>query len=265
LSEQTIININQASTLIPVNTMLGKYEDDKLATYRVVPYTQNRRKFATKFRRFLSVAFILCIALSLSTFVHHPWSSLRFNDVLEKVKDGTDPADSWKDNIWPFRPQTPWDISTDFRYPRAIEYNVTEGTWLRLDVHPKTGDIIFDILGDIYCLPGSAYLQGISETISRKAHPVLLGVPHDSDPHFSPNGKMFAFRSDAGLGLENIWVTKWTECEDMDVRPTERMSAELEDSLKHQNVDEDLLARGMKETPERRERRLLREGRFYGT
>ncbi|KAJ7698804.1 hypothetical protein B0H16DRAFT_1749589 [Mycena metata] len=42
-------------------------------------------------------------------------------------------ASEWKDDVWPIREQTPWDISTDYAYPRVVEYDVTEGTWLRLD------------------------------------------------------------------------------------------------------------------------------------
>ncbi|KAF8919205.1 hypothetical protein CPB85DRAFT_1549164 [Mucidula mucida] len=86
--------------------------------------------------------------------------------------------------------------------------NSEPGTWLRLDVHPISGEIVFDMLGDLYCLapPGTT------------AHPILVGVPYDSDPHFSPDGDRLVFRSDAELGVENIWVMPWTGCEAMDVR-----------------------------------------------
>ncbi|KAG7453025.1 uncharacterized protein BT62DRAFT_959229 [Guyanagaster necrorhizus] len=127
----------------------------------------------------------------------------------------SDSAPEWRDNIWPYREQTPWDISTDFAYPRLLEYDVEEGTWLRLDVHPTTGDIVFDMLGDLYCIPGD---EQDRRSVAR-ARPVLLGVPYDSDPHFSPDGDRIVFRSDAGLGVENIWVMAWRGCRDMDVRP----------------------------------------------
>lgn len=176
-----------------------------------------------------------------------------------------DPSRDFKDDIWPLREQTPWDISTDYPYPRTLEYDVTEGTWLRLDVHPKSGDIIFDMLGDIYCLPGRAYSsqQLVSGVVSR-AKPILLGVPHDSDPHFSPDGNSFVFRSDAGLGIENIWVTTWAGCDNMDLRPTGQEDSELLTSLRTKNDDDDMLAQGVKEDEVRRRRRLIREGRFVG-
>jgi hypothetical protein len=50
----------------------------------------------------------------------------------------SDPADAFKDDVYPLRPHTPWDISTDYPFPRKLEYDVTEGTWLRLDVHPES-------------------------------------------------------------------------------------------------------------------------------
>ncbi len=145
---------------------------------------------------------LACAALLslLFTYIPSPGS--------EPVFHSTDFASEWEDNVWPYREQTAWDISTDFAYPRTLSYDVEEGTWLRLDVHPISGEIVFDMLGDLYCLapPGTT------------AHPILVGVPYDSDPHFSPDGDRLVFRSDAELGVENIWVMPWTGCEAMDVR-----------------------------------------------
>jgi hypothetical protein len=54
---------------------------------------------------------------------------------------------------------------------------VTEGTWLRLDVHPVSGDIVFDMAGDVYCPPGDAYLGAVGRVGGRtEAVPVLTGV-----------------------------------------------------------------------------------------
>ncbi|KAG6379167.1 hypothetical protein JVT61DRAFT_11607 [Boletus reticuloceps] len=107
------------------------------------------------------------------------------------------PASEFKDDVFPLRPQDPWDISTDFPYPRTLEYDVEEGTWLRLDVHPISGDIVFDMAGNIYCLPAHSYSEAnLSGGIKTKAVPVLTGVPHDADPSFSPQGDRLAFRSD---------------------------------------------------------------------
>ncbi|KZT73997.1 hypothetical protein DAEQUDRAFT_761464 [Daedalea quercina L-15889] len=195
----------------------------------------------------------------LSNLVHHHSAGGKPTIfATEKV----DPSSQWKDDIWPIREQTPWDISTDYPFPRKLEYDVTEGTWLRLDVHPKTGDIVFDMLGDLYCLPAYAYTRShLASSYVSNARPVLLGVPHDSDPHFSPEGDRLVFRSDAGLGVENIWVMEWSGCENMDIRSANGGPGLL-DALESLEDDEILLSSGVKETAERRQRRLIREGRL---
>ncbi|KAJ6610225.1 hypothetical protein B0H10DRAFT_2177862 [Mycena sp. CBHHK59/15] len=165
----------------------------------------------------------------------------------------------WKDDVWPIREQTPWDISTDFAYPRVLEYDVTEGTWLRLDVHPKTGDIVFDMVGDLYCLSSAEVNDAKGAAVT--ARPILLGVPHDSDPHFSPNGDRIVFRSDAGLGVENIWVKPWAGCEAADLRAIDA-SARLMQAFQFKTHDEALLALSIEESEERKINRLVREGRY---
>jgi hypothetical protein len=172
-----------------------------------------------------------------------------------------DPASEFKDDVFPLRPQDTWDISTDFPYPRTLAYDVENGTWLRLDVHPISGDIVFDMVGDIYCLPAHSYSEAnLTSGIKTKAVPVLTGVPHDADPIFSPEGDRLAFRSDAGLGVDNIWVMPWVAggCSEMDVRSPSAMTAE---AIAHRVYDANLLAQGLRETEERRLRRLSQEGR----
>lgn len=175
---------------------------------------------------------LLSLVLALPLLLRIPTSNLfkiKYSTTISEQHLGTlleaDPASEWQDNVWPLRPPTPWDISTDFPYPRTLTYNVTEGTWLRLDVHPKSGDIIFDMVGDLYCLPGaraSAALDvarggAMNEEMRVHAITVTRGVPYDSDPHFSPEGDRVVFRSDAELGVENIWVMRWAGCEAMGV------------------------------------------------
>ncbi|KAL1720580.1 hypothetical protein EV715DRAFT_271890 [Schizophyllum commune] len=186
------------------------------------------------------VALALLSAASTALF----WtfsSSLNPSEHAADSPVASDPARDWKDDVWPLREQTPWDISTDFPYPRRFEADVTEGTWLRLDVHPVSGDIVFDILGDIYCISAD------DKEVPARARPILLGVPKEADAHFSPDGTRLAFRSDAGLGLDNIWVMPWRG---------------LAEALATRDSDEALLAAGTPETTERRQRRLLREGRL---
>ncbi|KAI5987546.1 hypothetical protein EDD15DRAFT_2173549 [Pisolithus albus] len=173
-----------------------------------------------------------------------------------------DPASEFKDDVFPLRQHDPWDISTDFPYPRTLKYDVEEGTWLRLDVHPVSGDIVFDMAGDLYCLPASSYThENMALGITTQAIPILTGVPHDSDPRFSPEGDRLAFRSDAGLGVDNIWVMPWSAggCTEMDVHSP---SVTGFDAIALKEYEDNLLAQGVKETEDRRLRRLLREGRL---
>ncbi|KAG5651504.1 hypothetical protein H0H81_008398 [Sphagnurus paluster] len=229
----------------------------------VLPYTMNNgTRQTTKSELALRVLKYLALcsaAITLSSILPTPWSLNHVQTPVSRVKVGpADPASEWEDNIWPLREQTPWDISTDFPYPRKLEYEVQEGTWLRLDVHPTSGDIVFDMIGDIYCLPAAEVAtRGLT-----RARPILLGVPFDSDPHFSPEGDRIVFRSDAELGVENIWVTRWKGCEAMDLRPTQPADKDLLEALKLKESEERLLAEGHKETLQRKHNRLVREGRI---
>lgn len=252
------------STLQPLTAMSPKsgYEDG--AALLLPGYTKPPRKNRSRLR-LVSYLALVSVAVTLSTVFPTPWSLVR-NTLTRPVSfKQADPASEWQDNIWPIREQTPWDISTDYPYPRSLEYDVTEGTWLRLDVHPVSGDIIFDMVGDIYCLPGAEALRAQAHDERIRARPVLLGVPHDSDPHFSPEGDRFVFRSDAGLGVENIWVAEWKGCDAMDIRATNPENEELKLALRAKTEEEELLRKGVSETRERRYNRLIREGRAGGT
>ncbi|KAL0070502.1 hypothetical protein AAF712_002334 [Marasmius tenuissimus] len=209
-------------------------------------------------RRVLAALVLLSITFTFTNLTSL-FPTIPLKTKSSRFADSEDPADSFQDNIWPIREvKGPWDISTSFPYPRTLQYTVTEGTWLRLDVHPTSGDVAFDMLGEIYCIPGRYILDSSFVGAQAEARPILQGVPYDADPHFSPDGNKLVFRSDAGLGLENIWVTEWKGCEAMDLRS---MEAPLVEARLFKEEDEELLVLGVEETDQRRRRRLLREGR----
>ena len=79
----------------------------------------------------------------------------------------------------------------------TIRFTTTEGTWMSLDVSPDGKTIVFDMLGDIYTLP----IEG------GQAKRILGGMPFDSQPKFSPDGKSIVFLSDRS-GSENVWLMK---------------------------------------------------------
>ena len=78
---------------------------------------------------------------------------------------------------------------------RKIEFTTDEGTWLSLDITPDGKTIIFDLLGDFYMLPIGG---GV-------AKPLMTGLPFDSQPKYSPDGKKIAFVSDRS-GSNNLWI-----------------------------------------------------------
>lgn len=97
-----------------------------------------------------------------------------------------------------------WDIESAPGPSSMQSIDVTEGTWMNVDVSPNGKRIIFDLLGDIYAMPiGGA---------AGKKRPVKLteGVAWDMQPRFSPDGKWIAFTSDrvgkSGKSGDNIWI-----------------------------------------------------------
>ena len=65
----------------------------------------------------------LAAALTCLSF----WSFTFFDLSDQVVKSNTksaDPTSEWLDEDWPYHEQEPWDISTDFAYPRTLEYEV---------------------------------------------------------------------------------------------------------------------------------------------
>lgn len=92
--------------------------------------------------------------------------------------------------------ETPeWDVSNPPLPTRPVTIDVTEGTWMNVDVSPDGRTIAFDLLGDIYTMP----ITGGTPTR------IASGLAWEVQPRFSPDGSRIAFTSDRGGG-DNIWV-----------------------------------------------------------
>ena len=88
-----------------------------------------------------------------------------------------------------------WDVQNPAGPARDVPINVSEGTWMSLDVSPDGREIVFDLLGDIYVMP----IGG------GEARAIASGVAWDMQPKYSPDGRYIAFTSDRAGG-DNIWV-----------------------------------------------------------
>lgn len=90
-----------------------------------------------------------------------------------------------------------WRVDAPGFPSSTVQLDVTEGTWMSLDVSPKGDEIVFDLLGDIYVLPMAG----------GEARPLTQGVAWDMQPRYSPDGRFIAFTSDRGGG-DNIWLMR---------------------------------------------------------
>lgn len=78
---------------------------------------------------------------------------------------------------------------------RTFDFDLTEGSWIALDVSPNGETIVFDFLGDLYTMS----ISGGS------AKQLTEGMAFDSQPRFSPDGKQVIYISDTSGG-ENVWT-----------------------------------------------------------
>lgn len=88
-----------------------------------------------------------------------------------------------------------WDVAVPHGPGRDLSFEVSEGTWMSVDVHPDGDRFVFDLLGDLYELPLSG---GTAKRLTS-------GGAWDAEPRWSPDGETLLFTSDRG-GNDNLWL-----------------------------------------------------------
>ncbi len=78
---------------------------------------------------------------------------------------------------------------------RTVSIDMSQGSWISLDVSPDGRTIVFDFLGDLFTMP----IEGGDAT------QLTSGMAFDAQPRFSPDGARIVYTSDYDGG-QNVWI-----------------------------------------------------------
>jgi Tol biopolymer transport system component len=109
---------------------------------------------------------------------------------------------------------TEWDIADTGQPGQSVEFALSEGTWMSVDVSPDGQTLLFDLLGDVYRMSATG----------GDATPVHVGPAMQRSPSFSPDGRSILYLSDQS-GADNLWIS------DVDGRNARQVTHETVDVL----------------------------------
>ena len=102
---------------------------------------------------------------------------------IQEPEDGDDAVDE------------PENSDLPLQVDRLVPLDMTEGSWISLDVSPDGETIVFDFLGDLFTIP----IAGGDAT------QLTSGMAFDAQRRLSPDGSRVVYTSDADGG-QNVWV-----------------------------------------------------------
>ncbi|HEY0095992.1 MAG TPA: amidohydrolase, partial [Archangium sp.] len=117
------------------------------------------------------LALVLTSALPLSARAQAPAPMPATPQAPQPAKDAAQPEEK--------KPEEKWDVNAPGFPATQVDLDLTEGTWMSLDVSPQGDELVFDLLGDLYTLPIGG---GEAKALTR-------GVAWDMQPRYSPAGK----------------------------------------------------------------------------
>jgi len=100
-------------------------------------------------------------------------------------------------NLPAFAAPPAWDTTQARGRVQTLDFEVSEGTGMSVDISPDGQWLLFDLLGQIYRVRSAG---GPAECLTQDS-----GVALNYHPRYSPDGRQIVFVSDRG-GQANLWV-----------------------------------------------------------
>src|SRR4051794_36909662 len=104
------------------------------------------------------------------------------NKVKKKELQGEAGKNESKEENKDAKKDEKWDVDNPPGPRTEAPIDVTQGTWLSLDVSPDGKEIVFDLLGDLYTIP---FAGGEAKALTHD-------IAWQMQPRYSPDGRQIA-------------------------------------------------------------------------